>query len=262
VNRDALTEESILPLLQDHRIAWRVHAYGSVVSTNDTAKRLAESGAPEGTLVVAETQTGGYGRRGNVWESPEGGLWFSFVLRPHLPPDRASGLSVVAAIAVARVAIEDAGLDARIKWPNDVFVGGRKLAGAMVVSAGEGAVVVGIGVNANIPEDELPDPGYYEATSFAREAGRSFARAALLARMLTEFEGRYFAYRSPQHARLIEEWRALSLVIGETVTVTAGEETVDGTVFGLEDDGGIVLRLADGSHRKLLPTGDVTLSVR
>jgi BirA family biotin operon repressor/biotin-[acetyl-CoA-carboxylase] ligase len=262
VNRDTLTEESILPLLRGNRIAWRVHAYGSVVSTNDTAKRLAESGAPEGTLVLAETQTGGYGRRGNVWESPPGGLWFSFVLRPHLPPDRASGLSVVAAIAVARVAVEDAGLDARIKWPNDVFVGGRKLAGAMVLSAGEGTVVVGVGANVNVTEDELPDLGYYEATSFVRETGRTFVRARLLARVLSEFEDRYFAYRGPEHAQLIEEWRALSLVIGESVTVVAGDETLDGTVFGLEDDGGIVLRLADGSHRKLLPTGDVTLSVR
>ncbi len=260
--RDALTEDTILPLLCDRRIRWRVHAYGSIVSTNDTAKRLAISGAPEGTLVVAETQTGGHGRRGNVWESPPGGLWFSFVLRPHLPPDRAGGLSVVAAVAVARTVIDLVGPSARIKWPNDIFVGGRKLAGVMVVSAGEGALVVGVGVNANVPERELPDPKWYEATSLLREAGESCDRAALLARILAEFESRYFAYRGPGHAELMEEWRRLSLVIGEAVTATVGDETVQGTVFGLEDDGGVVLRLADGRHRKLLPTGDVTLSVR
>ena len=156
--RDMLTEDTILPLVRDLRIRWRVHAYGSIVSTNDTAKRLAGAGAPEGTLVVAETQTGGHGRRGSVWESPPGGLWFSFVVRPHLPPERASGLSVVAAVAVARTVIDCAGLDARIKWPNDVFVGGRKLAGVMILSAGDGALVVGVGVNANVPEGKLPDP--------------------------------------------------------------------------------------------------------
>ena len=101
--RDTLTEDTILPLVRDLRICWRVHAYGSIVSTNDTAKRLAVACAPEGTLVVAETQTGGHGRRGSTWESPPGGLWFSFVLRPHLQPDRASGLSVVAAVAVFQV---------------------------------------------------------------------------------------------------------------------------------------------------------------
>jgi len=261
VIRDPLTDDAILPLVRDLRIGWQVHAYESVVSTNDTARNLAVQGAREGTLVVAETQTGGHGRRGSVWESPSGGLWFSFVLRPHLPPERASGLSIVAAVAVARAVNDLTELGARIKWPNDVFVSGRKLAGVMVVSAGEGVVVAGIGVNANVPEKSLPDPGWYEATSVARETGRDVERPVLLARILSEFENRYFAYRSPDHARLISEWRELSLVIGEAVTAAVGDETVRGTVFGLEDDGGIVLRLADGSHRKLLPTGDVTLSV-
>jgi len=237
VIRDALTEDAILPLLPDLQIRWRVHAYGSIVSTNDTAKWLAGTGAPEGTLVVAETQTGGHGRRGSAWESPPGGLWLSFVVRPHLPPDRASGLCVVAAVSVARTVIGFAGLDARIKWPNDVFVGGRKLAGVMVMSVGEGALVVGVGINANVPEVQLPAPAWYEATSLLRETGESCDRA-------------------------VEEWRELSLVIGEAVTATMGDETVHGTVFGIEEDGGIVLRLSDGSHRKLLPTGNATLSVR
>jgi BirA family biotin operon repressor/biotin-[acetyl-CoA-carboxylase] ligase len=222
---------------------------------------MAGSGAPEGTLVVAETQTGGYGRRGSVWESPPGGLWFSFVVRPHLPPERASGLSVVAAVAVARSVIEVAGVGARIKWPNDVFVGGRKLSGAMVLSAGEGALVVGAGVNVNIEDDDIPKPAWYEATSIMGETGVRQDRAALLARILAEFESRYFAYRGPDHAELVREWRELSLVVGEWVTATEGDETVQGTVFDMEDDCGLVLRLAGGGHRKLLPTGDVTLSV-
>jgi BirA family biotin operon repressor/biotin-[acetyl-CoA-carboxylase] ligase len=261
VIRDPLTADAILPLVRDLRIKWQVHAYDSVVSTNDTAKNLALQGAREGTLVVAETQSGGYGRRGNVWESPAGGLWISFVLRPHLPPERASGLSIVGAVALARTVNELADLGARIKWPNDVFVSGRKLAGVMVLSSGEGVLVVGVGVNANVPEDRLPALGFYEATSILKETGGLVQRAQLLARFLAEFESRYFAYRSPDHAQLINEWRELSLVIGEPVVATVGDETVRGTVFGLEDDGGIVLRLADGSHRKLLPTGSVTLSV-
>ncbi|MEA3409022.1 MAG: hypothetical protein U9Q95_01600, partial [Candidatus Eisenbacteria bacterium] len=129
------------------------------------------------------------------------------------------------------------------------------------VSAGAGALVVGVGINANVSEKELPAPAWYGATSLLRETGESCERAAVLARVLAEFESRYFAYRGPDHSELMEEWRGMSLVIGEAVTATVGDETVRGTVFGIEEDCGIVLRLPDGSHRKLLPTGDVTLSV-
>jgi len=261
VIRNTLTEDAIMPLVRDLRLDWQVHAYGSIVSTNATAKRMAGSGAPEGTLVVAETQTGGFGRRGRVWESPPGGLWFSFVVRPHLPPERASGLSVVAAVVVARSVIDVAGVGARIKWPNDVFVGGRKLSGSMVLSAGQGALVIGVGVNVNMEGGGLPKPEWYEATSLLSETGVRYDRAALLARILAEFESRYFAYRGPDHAELLREWRELSLVVGEWVTATIGDETVQGTVFDMEEDCGLVLRLAGGGHRKLLPTGDVTLSV-
>lgn len=258
---DALTADALAPFLKEHRIAWRVHAYGSITSTNDAARRLAEAGAPEGTLVVAEVQTAGRGRRGSVWVSPPGGLWFSFVLRPHLPPERASGISVVAAVATALTVVDECGVAARIKWPNDVYVAGRKLAGAMVTSAGEGALVVGIGLNANVPPDDLPEPGWYEATSLLVETGGLVDRKRVLARVLAEFESRYFAYRSPDHGRLLDEWRKLSLVVGEEVVVTSGEETVRGTVFGLEDDGAIILRLADGTQRKMLPEGGVTLAL-
>ncbi len=261
-NRGPLTADSLSPLLRMHRIGWQVHAYGSVTSTHDAAKRLSDAGAPEGSLVVAEVQTGGYGRRGNPWESPPGGLWFSFVVRSHLPPERASGLSVVAAVAVARAVNDSFDLGARIKWPNDIFVGGRKLAGAMVSSAAFGALVVGVGLNANVPEGALPELPWYEATSLERETGGPVDRARLLAEILARFEDRYFAYRSPEHEALMAEWRELSLVLGEEVVATCGDERIEGTVFALEDDGGLVLRLADGRHRKLLPTGGVTLSVR
>jgi BirA family biotin operon repressor/biotin-[acetyl-CoA-carboxylase] ligase len=182
-------------------------------------------------------------------------------VRSHLSPERASGLSVVTAVAVAHAVNDAFELDARIKWPNDIFVGGRKLAGAMVSSAAFGALVVGVGLNANVRADALPELPWYEATSLERETGGPVNRARLLAGILGLFEERYFAYRSPEHEALMDEWRQLSLVLGEEVVATLGEERIAGTVFGLEDDGGLVLRLADGRHRKLLPTSDVTLSL-
>jgi BirA family biotin operon repressor/biotin-[acetyl-CoA-carboxylase] ligase len=258
----SLTADTIRPHLPEGRIAWAVHAYYVLGSTNDVARRLADGGAPEGTIVVAETQTGGRGRRGRVWHSPEGGLWFSLVLRPHLPPERAGGITIVAAIAVAQAVREAASVDVRIKWPNDVYVGSRKLAGVLVESTGEGTLVVGIGLNVNVPEGDLPRDDECHATSLSSEARRTFDRAELLGRILGEFEPRYFAYRSPAHPGLVDEWRELSLIYGEEVVVTRGDARFEGTVFSLEDDGGIVLRLRDGRHEKVLPIGDVSLTLR
>jgi len=256
-----VTRNDRAPLDGAPRIHWKVHAFGSVGSTNDIARRLAHAGAPEGTVVLAERQRRGRGRRGSVWVSPPGGLWFSLVLRPHLAPERAAGLSVVAAIAVARAARGAAGVAARIKWPNDVLVSGRKLAGAMAERAGSGALVLGVGLNLNLGPEELPALEWYEATSLAREAGRRFMRAELLALIVREFEPRYFRFRSSDHHTLVEEWRELSLVVGEQVVVTREGREIQGTAHGLDDDGALVLRLHDGRQERVLPTGEVTLRV-
>jgi BirA family biotin operon repressor/biotin-[acetyl-CoA-carboxylase] ligase len=266
MNQRASGSEAARP--NGRRVTWRVHAFGSVGSTNDVARRLAQGDAPEGTIVLAETQASGRGRRGSVWHSPAGGLWFSVILRPHLPPERAGGLSIVAAVAVAKAVTEASGVETRIKWPNDVYVGPRKLAGIMIETAGgrprarrQGALVLGVGINVNVPAEALPSNEWYEATSLECEAGRRFMRGAILARIIRKFEPRYFRYRSPDHRDLIEEWRELSLVFGEQVEVTVEGRTVEGTVHGLEDDGGIVVRLPAGRQEKILPLGDVTLRV-
>jgi BirA family biotin operon repressor/biotin-[acetyl-CoA-carboxylase] ligase len=261
VSSGVMTEDMIRPHLPPGRIKWAVHTFGTVGSTNDVAQRLAAAGAPEGTLVVASIQTRGRGRRGNPWESPEGGLWFSLVLRPHLPPEEASGLTVVAAIAAARAVRDAASLDARIKWPNDVHVGGRKLGGVMVESGPAEALVLGVGLNANIGADDLPEARWYETTSLFAETGRRVDLAALLGQVLRAFEPRYSRYRGPDRGKLIDEWRELSIAFGQQVVVGRGAELVEGTVFGLEDDGSLIVRLENGRHERVPPIGDVTLKV-
>jgi BirA family biotin operon repressor/biotin-[acetyl-CoA-carboxylase] ligase len=260
MDRDLLTADEIAAHLRDHRIDWRPSAYYRIVSTNHTARLLAEHGAPEGTLVVAETQSRGHGRRGSEWISPPGGLWFSFVLRPELPPEREGLLPVLMAVAIAKAIGETARLAPRIKWPNDVFIGGRKIAGAMVTAAADGALVAGVGVNANVRVRDLPGVGHYEATSVLVESGVEVNRAELLSALLGAFEERYLAL-GDSASELLDEWRELSLVLGEEVVATERGEEIRGTVFGIEDDGGIVIRLHDGRHRKLLPTSDVTLGL-
>jgi BirA family biotin operon repressor/biotin-[acetyl-CoA-carboxylase] ligase len=247
-------------VLPSHGIAWTVHAYGTVGSTSDVALKLARSGAPEGTLVVSETQTAGRGRRSAPWESPEGGLWMSFVLRPRLGPERRPGISLVSATAVAKALHALSGLPVRLKWPNDVIIEGRKIAGVMVESAGE-SLVVGIGINVNIPEEDLPRPRWYEATSLLRETGRLWDRAVLAARILDAFESRYADYAGRDTARVMNEWRGLSLVLNELVSVAGGGSSFTGAVVAIDEDAAVVVRLPDGRQVRVLPHGDSTLTI-
>lgn len=255
-----LTADELGRILPVRGIEWTVHAFGSVGSTNDVAVNLARSGAPEGTLVVASVQTAGRGRRGEPWESPEGGLWMSFVLRPRLEASRRPGISLVSATAVARALHAISGLPVRLKWPNDVLVGGRKIGGVMVESAGD-ALVVGMGVNVNIPPDDLPRPRWYEATSLLRETGRLWDRAELAGRIVDAFESRYEAYTGAGRDRVLDEWRRLSLILNEIVSVAGGGLTFDGTVVGIDEDAAVIVRLPDGRQVRVLPLGDATLRI-
>jgi len=257
----SLTEEAVLSVLPRGGIRWSVRAFGTVRSTNDVGRRLAEAGAPEGTLVVAETQTAGRGRRGSVWHSPPGGLWFSLIVRPGLGASRAAGLSVVAALAVARAVGRAAATRPQVKWPNDVFVSGRKLAGVMMESAPDSALVLGAGVNVNVPEDELPACEWYEATSVLRETGVPLDRARLLGGILEEFEPLYRAYAEFHFRGILDEWRRLSLAMGRSVRVESPSGAIEGTADGLADDGSLVVRLADGTREHIAPLGGVTLSI-
>ena len=256
----ALTADALRRVLPSSGIAWAAHAYGTVGSTNDVALKLAHSGAPEGTLVVAEVQTAGRGRRGNRWDSPEGGLWMSLILRPGFASVRRPGISLVSATAVARALHAVSGLPVRLKWPNDVHIGHRKIAGVMVEAAGD-ALVVGIGVNVNIPEDDLPTPRYYEATSLLSETGRLWDRSELVGRVLDAFESRYADYAAGDLVRALDEWRELSLVLGEMVAVTCGPLSFEGSVVGIDEDGAIIVRLPDGRQERVPPSGDVTCSL-
>ncbi len=207
--REPLTEEALRPHLPAGSIPWRVRAFGAVRSTNDVARRLAAGGAPEGTVVVAGTQWGGRGRGGTRWHSPRGGLWLSVVLRPGVAADDAHGLCAAAALALAGAVNTVAGVGASVKWPNDVLVGDRKVAG-ILVEGGAAAYVLGVGVNVNVPRADLPRTDAYEATSLEVETGRTLARERLLGAFLAEFEPRYRALVEGGAGALAEEWRTVS----------------------------------------------------
>jgi BirA family biotin operon repressor/biotin-[acetyl-CoA-carboxylase] ligase len=230
---------------------WRLEVVEQTDSTNDEIRR--RKGAGAGLVVVAERQTAGRGRRGSAWlSSPGESLTFSVLLRPKAPKPLWPRLSLVAGLAVVE-ALEKCGLEARIKWPNDVLVGSRKICG-ILVEAGADHVIVGIGLN--VGTQEFPEA--LEATSLRLELGRQFDRADVLTLILRSLNGWSGEIGSgfPGFLERIRERCALS---GERVRLQSGERPVEGTVVEIGDAGELVLETSEG-RESFLQAHDVRLS--
>ncbi|TPW03436.1 MAG: BirA family transcriptional regulator, biotin operon repressor / biotin-acetyl-CoA-carboxylase ligase [bacterium] len=187
---------SIQAVVQRSRHVTRVHFHETIGSTNAAALELAKAGAPHGTLVIAEQQTAGRGRMGRRWESPPGvGLWFSWVLRPPLPLASGFLVTVAGALSVVDAVARLAGRVAHVRWPNDVLVGERKLAGILAEATGQGeqleAIVLGMGVNVNQSGADFPAGLDGLATSLFLESGHAFDRSLVLAAIIESFEFSY-----------------------------------------------------------------------
>ena len=235
-------------------------------STNLDARRLAESGAPEGTLVVADSQDSGKGRRARKWFSPPGlGIYLSFILRPAISPAEAAKITLLTSVSTAEAVSELTGLQTRIKWPNDILAGGKKIAGILAEISTEldsiNYMVVGLGLNVNVPQGALPEELRGIATSVLIETGREFSRAQLLKAILRDFERRYGAARRDGFQSALKRWRELSDVIGKNIRVETAGETVKGTVVELDRDGALVLRDSRGAVRRFL-SGDIIRETR
>ena len=241
-------------------------------STNADLVDQARAGAPEGLVLVAEEQVAGRGRMGRAWVSPpRAALTFSVLLRPDgVPPARLGWLPLLAGVATAGALHQVSGLDVQLKWPNDVLVGPRKLAGILAEASG-GAVVVGIGLNVSTVRDELPapgpsapgpGPGALAATSLLLEGAVSLDRDLLLRRVLDELEHWYLAWRSaaspgdPAGSGLRSEYLRLCSTIGRDVRVElpAGQ-VIEGTAADVDADGRLVVSGPDG--RAAVGAGDV-----
>jgi BirA family biotin operon repressor/biotin-[acetyl-CoA-carboxylase] ligase len=230
----------------------------STGSTQDVARKEAEDGAPDGTVVLAEEQTKGRGRFDRVWVSPAGkNLYLTVIMRP--PLDRLRSLSIVAPLAVA-LAIEDStGLTPRIKWPNDVLVNDRKLSGILVESeiAGESVkyALVGAGINVNFDIEQSPEIAAI-ATSLKRELGRDTSREDLLAAFLNRFEALY--ENAPKGDAVLQQWRSRLDTLGREVRVIFREQVYEGLAEDVDRDGNLILIEADGT-RRTIEAGEVTL---
>lgn len=251
--------------LRTSRLGRPLTYLASLDSTNRRLLALAEQGAPEGTLIVAETQTGGRGRLSRSWFSPPGvNLYLSLLLRPAVPPLRVPSLALAVGLAVrravARLAPE---LEVQVKWPNDLFLGGRKLAGILCEMRSEldrvHYVVAGIGLNVNLLEAELPPELRGRATSLRIAAGHEWSRPELLATLLEELEPVYDQWQRAGLAPFLPELERHAYLQGREVTVDFGAEQLRGRVAGLAASGALILELPGGRRREVL-SGDVFLS--
>jgi len=258
---DRLGPAELAPYLTGtwRRIEW----LAEVDSTQRVARELARAGAAEGTTVVAETQSAGRGRLGRSWHSPPGrNVYCSVVLRPALAPTVVPQIALVVGLAVATAVRETSGLAPLLKWPNDVLLGGRKVAGVLTEMDAElervHFVIAGIGVNVNAQADTFPPELRDKATSLAIAAGRPTDRVAFMGRLLAQLETRYRRFLAGGFAPLRAECEHLSALAGRAVVVHVPGGEVAGRVEGLDDDG--ALRLVDdaGVTRRVV-AGEVTI---
>lgn len=258
---DRLGALELKPLLSTHDLGQVLHCHEAVPSTNDVAKQLAEEGAGDGEVVIAEAQTAGRGRRGRAWVSPpRKNLYLSAIIRPDLPPQRAPEVTLVASVAVCE-AVRQAGVDALIKWPNDVIVNGRKVAGILLEMAAEMDrvqwLVIGIGVNLNGGPGDLPDDLRDTATSVAVERGEPVPRALFAAALLGGLEAWLDRHAAEGFAPIRDAWRSLSGTLGREVRAWMPDGEITGVAEDIDESGALLVRGAAGLTK--IVAGEVQL---
>jgi len=244
---DRLTAQELSWNLQTEKIGRRIHAYDTADSTMDIAHRLAAAGEPEGSVVFAEGQGRGRGRMGRTWISPKGkGIYCSVILRPPLQLTEIPKITLMAAVAVARTVEAGTALRPEIKWPNDLLIGGKKLAGILTELNAEinrvNYVVLGIGMNVNTPADKLPAHG----TSLAQELGEKVNRLELARRLLEQLDKTYAQFLREGMPPVLEAWRGFAGFLGRRVRVVVEGRVLDGQALDVDPSGALLVRTDTG----------------
>lgn len=257
-----LVNEAELESLRDTEWAGcEIHYYDCLDSTNTKAKELAEKGHPSGTLVVAEQQTLGKGRRGRSWESPKGaGIFMTLMLKPDINPNHASMLTLVAAMATAQAITRVTEMPARIKWPNDVVMNGKKIVGILTEMSAQfdyiNHIVVGIGIN--VHNEDFPEELAEKAGSLFLECGRRVHRASLIEAFLEEFERVYAVYLETEDMTgLQREYNSMLVNMGRQVKVLDPKEPFEGKAMGITKKGELIVDTWES--RKLVSSGEVSV---
>jgi BirA family biotin operon repressor/biotin-[acetyl-CoA-carboxylase] ligase len=261
---DVLHADDMYSRLGRTRVIGReIQVFEETTSTNDVMARLARGGVKEGVVVFAESQSKGRGRMGRRWISPaRKGLWFSVLLRPAIQPQAATQLTIAAATALARAITLQAGIVPEIKWPNDLLIRGKKIAGILTEMSAEvdhlKEVILGIGIDVNLESHEFPAALRKIATSIRIETGQMVDRAGLAVSVLRELDRDYERIKRGEFDVVAEQWQQHCTTIGSQVSIRVGDRVVRGRAESLDADGALLLRGQHG-HLERITGGDVTM---
>jgi BirA family biotin operon repressor/biotin-[acetyl-CoA-carboxylase] ligase len=259
---DILLSAEIQADLKTELVGRSMRCYESTDSTNQRAQEIAERDGEDGTVFIAEEQTSGKGRLGRQWTSPPGvNLYASLLLRPVISPLDAPKLTFVAALAVVEAVASLTGLQATVKWPNDVLLNGRKLAGVLSEMRAESDrvhyVILGVGVNLNMSREQFPSDLRYPATSLRIETGQPVSRSGFVRQFLERFEEHYFRFLQEGFDVIRPDWDRLCDLVGRRVRVDMETESLSGEAIGLDEDGSLLVRSDDGRMQNIY-AGDVS----
>jgi BirA family transcriptional regulator, biotin operon repressor / biotin---[acetyl-CoA-carboxylase] ligase len=251
-NPDLLDADTILSGLETKWLGKDLRCFQEIPSTNEVAKEVASS-SENGTVILAMIQTQGRGRLSRPWASPPGGIWMSLVLKPNMPLFKVHLINMAVSVAVSKSIQALYGLDAGIKWPNDILIDERKVCGILMEVSAEvdrlEYAVVGLGINANVDVSGFPEE--WKSTSIGYKLGRVVSRAELIQKILQEIEA---AYEMMNSTEIFDEWRRRSITIGRLVRITSITGDLIGVAEDLLKDGSLCLQTKEG--RKHVLVGD------
>ena len=259
---DILSYEEIKEYLKTDFMGRSIYYFNSIDSTNKKAKEVAQD-EQEGTVIIAEEQTAGKGRMGRSWVSPKGkGIWMSLILKPTMEPMKVPKLTLIGAAAVHK-ALENMKIKAQVKWPNDVLIDGKKICGILTEMSGElnmvNYVIMGIGINVNLDEKDIPDQLKDKATSLKISTGKEINRKELTANILNEFEKLYISFKEKdQMNEVLKICRENSILLGEEVKIIRGNDVRIGKAIDINENGELLIKF-EGDKVESIIAGEVSL---
>ncbi|VUT24843.1 MAG: Putative biotin ligase [Candidatus Methanolliviera sp. GoM_asphalt] len=239
------------------RFVNRIYYFEEVDSTNNVARRLADRGIGERVVVIADHQTHGRGRIGRDWFSPHGGIWLSIVLKPKIAPSHATIIALLAASVLANTIKKRwHELNVKTKWPNDILIDGKKVAGILtemeIKDNMVDYIIVGMGINANVDISIFPENIRKLSTSLKEEIGREINRVKFIQDLFREFDRQYNIFMKYGSSVILAEWKIFSETIGRHVQIATDKRLVKGEAIDIDDCGALILKLEDNSFKKIV----------
>ncbi|HOT94516.1 MAG TPA: biotin--[acetyl-CoA-carboxylase] ligase [Methanoregulaceae archaeon] len=245
--------------LKTRAIGQKMHYLPTIPSTIDVARRFASEGDPEelhGTIVIAEEQTGGVGRLGRAWVSPEGGIWITIILKPSIPIDHVFMITMAGAVAIARAIRREFDLGAMIKWPNDIYIGDKKVAGLLLELSADADTIhyclLGIGVDVNFDPSVLSPNLQKSVTTIRAELDHEVDRARFLARVLREFERHFDLLEAQEYDAIVREWKSMSCTLDHHVRITTLKRSFEGEAIDIDEYGALIIRKENGKIERVI----------